>query len=68
MRDFLERRPVEAWMLQKGMSPFDGALRYRAWNGCRKCAVPTCPNNALKAWRLREGVDSEDGESEEWLY
>jgi hypothetical protein len=69
MRDFLARRPVEAWMLRNGLSPFDGLLHYMAWNGCWKCDHPGCPNNALKAWREREGVDSDDGESdsEQWL-
>ena len=69
MRDFLERRPVEAWMLRKGLSPFDKVQRYRARNGCWKCDNPDCPNNSLRSRRLQEDVDSEDGESgEEWLY
>ena len=63
MREFLERRPVEAWMLENQLNPLDEGLRYTVMYGCWKCDDAGCPKNALRVWRQRDGVDS-DGEDD----
>ena len=67
MRAFFARRPLEAWMLRHGLSPFDRAARYTARFGCSKCDSPGCFYNQLRARRALEVESDSDSEGEGWL-
>ena len=67
MKAFFARRPVETWMLRRGLSPFDEAARRMVRFGCRKCDNPGCFYNLVLAHRELEVESDSESEGEGWL-
>ena len=67
MKAFFARRPLEAWMLRRGLNPFDRTARYTVRFGCPKCDSPRCFYNRLLAQRALEVESDSESEGEGWL-